>query len=325
MAKINIEELSQISYLNLKEVQGRFIASLMFHDAGEWRMWMAADDRLISVKAWPAEAFYFSRNAESETDIYLHFLDFIAQRASFLELEKPFSGLHDDILNLATSFAKLEHLHSTRDVIGTGVSRMVVTEIEYLFSVCRSIFDLLQEIVCVIWKAIQLTDTSVEKKPLKETFSKMMFFQGREATSDDLISRYGLPQPLADYYVRNRNFFFTLRKFRDAVIHRGTQVQTVFQGDTDFLIRRLMQPFSDMSVWTEEEVQPNDLVPLRPALSIVVYKTLSACEDFSSTLQEIIRFPEPLVPEMRLFMRCYFNEAFSRAINDANRRLMSHA
>lgn len=321
MSSVKTQSLSDIPYLNLKEIHGRFIASLTFRDAGEWRMWISTGDGLIAVKAWPAEAFYFSKDAESDTDIYLHFLDFIAQRASFSELKKPFSGLHDDILNLAASIAKVEHLNATRDSIGTGVSRMVVTEVEYLFAVCRSIFDLLQEISFAIWNTIQLTDQSIPKKPLKESFSKMVLFQGREATAEELTSRFGLPKQWADYYVRNGEFFLTLREFRDSIVHRGTQVQTIFAGEDGFLVRRSMKPFSNMAVWKENEVRPNDLVPLLPALGVVVHKTLSACEDFSHTLEHVIQFPEPLVPGMKLFMRSFFNEAFSMVISDANQRL----
>ena len=43
--------------------------------------------------------------------------------------------------NLSASLAKIRLLHRTRKEHKTGVSRMVATEIEYLHSVCRSIFD----------------------------------------------------------------------------------------------------------------------------------------------------------------------------------------
>jgi hypothetical protein len=133
--------------------------------------------------------------------------------------------LRDDVFNLSASLAKISHLHATKDIVGPGVSRMAVTEIEYLFSVCRSVFDLLQEIASALWGTIKLHDSSVTKKPLKETFSKMILFQGRASTEKELIERFGLPQPLAAYYARNAEFFMTLREFRDNVIHRGSQVE----------------------------------------------------------------------------------------------------
>lgn len=325
MASIDLSKLSIIPYLDIRNLQGRFISTLLFYDAGSWRMWISAGDQLVEIKAWPAESFYFAVEPESPTDIYFHFLDFIAQRASFSKLQKPILGLRDDVFNLSASLAKISHLNTTSEIIGLGASRMAVTEIEYLFSVCRSVFDLLQEIASGLWEAIKLHDSSVNKKPLKETFSKMVIFQGRASTEQELIERFGLPKPLAAYYARNAGFFMTLREFRDNIIHRGSQVQTIFSGETEFLIQQSLKPFSDMAIWSEEEKQPNDLVPLFPALCVVVQKTLSACEDFSSTIEQVIQFPPQIAPNMRFFMRGYFNEMFAAALDDANRRLIDHS
>lgn len=325
MANIDLSKLSIIPYLDISNLHGRFISTLMFYDAGAWRMWISAGDQLLEIKAWPAESFYFAAEPESSTDICFHFLDFIAQRASFPELQKPILGLQDDVFNLSASLAKISHLHATQDTVGAGLSRMAVTEIEYLFSVCRSVFDLLQEIASTLWETIELHDPSIIKKPLKETFSKMILFQGRASTENELIERFGLPQPLAAYYVRNAEFFMTLREFRDNVIHRGSQVQTIFSSKNGFLIQHSLKPFSDMAIWSEEEKQPNDLVPLFPALCVVVHKTLSVCEDFSSTIEQIIQFPPQIAPNMRFFMRGYFNEIFSAALYDANSRITNHS
>jgi hypothetical protein len=325
MTEIELAKFSAIPYLDLQKSQGRFISTLMFYDGSKWRMWVSAGDQLIEIQAWPAESFYFSVAPESPTDLCFHFLDFIAQQASFSELQKPILGLQDDVFNLSASLAKISHLHTTKKEIGTGVSRMVVTEVEYLFSICRSIFDLLQEIANALWKSIQLHDLSVTKNPLKDSFSKMVLFQGRESTQDELSERFGLPQPLAAYYKRNSDFFLTLKDFRDNIIHHGSQVQTIFSSDSGFLIRHSLKPFSNMKIWRDEEKHENGLAPLFPAIGIVVQKTLFACEDFSSTIAQVIKFPPPIVPGMRFFMRGYFNELFSSTLRDAANRLTDHS
>lgn len=320
MTDIEFTKLSTIPYLDISNLQGRVISTLAFHDSGNWRMWIPADGQLIEVEARPVEAFYFSSEPESPDDLYLHFLDFTAQRASFPSLKKPILGLQDDVFNLSASLAKISHLHASKDLVGPGVSRMVVTEVEYLFSICRSIFDLLQEITCALWSDIQLHDSSVKKKPLKTTFSKMILFANRESTLEELASRFGLPEPLAAYYIRNAQFFMTLRDFRDNIVHRGSQVQTIFSSEVGFLIQHSLKPFPGMRIWKDEEIQPNDLVPLFPALGVIIHNTLSACEDFSSTMEKIIKFPPPIVPKMRFYMRGYFNAIFAGALRDASSR-----
>jgi hypothetical protein len=322
VAAINLAKLSQIPYLDIANLQGRFISTLTFHDAGKWRMWLMAGDQLLEVKAWPAEACYFSSAPEAVHDIYFHFLDFIAQRASFDSIQKPILGLRDDIFNLSASIAKIAHLHATRDALKTGVSRMVITEVEYIFSVCKSIFDLLQEIICVLWHSTRLLDIAVEKKPLKETFAKTILHGGRVSTAEELRSRFGLPASVSDFYVRHAEFFMTLRDFRNNIIHRGSQFQTIYSAESGFLVNDSIRPFSSMKIWREEEKDPNGLAPLVPALGVVIRNTLAACEDFSLTVQQVIQFPPPIAPGMKFYMRSYFNEAFSAVLEDANERVI---
>ena len=321
MSENEIHQLSKIPYLDITNLEGRYVSTGIFHESGQWRMWIPTDDMLVEIKAWPSESFYFSAHAESEQDMYFHHLDFIAQRASFPNLRKPILGLHDDIFNLSASLAKITHLHSSRDAIGTGLGRMMVTEVEYIFSVCRSIFDLLQEIAHYLWERIQLHNQDISKKPLKLTFSKMVLYNGKVTTEELLTKRFGLPSQLAAYYVRHSKFFLTLREFRDNVIHRGSQVQHIFSSDDGFLVQHALKPFSDMNIWRDEEKQPNNLVPLLPALGVVINNTLAACEDFSTTIEALIQFPPPIAPGMMFLMRGYFNEIFINTLLDAQNRI----
>ena len=321
MASIDLAKLAAIPYLDVANLGGRVITSLMFHDNGEWRNWIEAGDQLVEMRAWPAESVYFSKAEAAPDDIAFHFLDFMSQQACLPQVMPALFGIRDDYFNLSSSLAKIQHLHATRASIGNGCSRMVVSEVEYVFLVCRSIFDLLQEIALKLWDTIHLADTSVKKKALRDSFNAMTQFEGKPATREALSRRFGLPSPLADYYVRWQGFFGLLRGFRDNVVHRGSQVQTFFTGESGFLISKSLKPFQDMDVWRDDERRPNDLVPLIPALGIIVYKTLQACDDFSQTLSSIIQFPPPIVPGMRLFMRGYFNESLASTLSDADERL----
>jgi hypothetical protein len=49
---------------------------------------------------------------------------------------------------------------------------MAATGVEYILLVCRSIFDLLQELVAKLWKTIKLADSTVKTQQLKKTFSR---------------------------------------------------------------------------------------------------------------------------------------------------------
>jgi hypothetical protein len=50
---------------------------------------------------------------------------------------------------------------------------MAATEVEYILSVCGSVFDLLQELLAKLRSTITLVDPTKRQKALKKTFSDM--------------------------------------------------------------------------------------------------------------------------------------------------------
>jgi hypothetical protein len=58
-------------------------------------------------------------------------------------------------------------------------------------------------------------------------------------------------------------------------------VQVIFEGDDGFLIDESRVPFRGLRIWQPEERQPQGLVPLLPALSYVIFRTLDTCDDGS--------------------------------------------
>lgn len=321
MAMGSVGTIQDIPFLDFSNTQGKFLRTLTFFVKGQWRVWFyLGDGKYMESTAWPAEGCYFGDSPERASDLYLHFVDFIAQKASYLKASKAFLGLHDDVCNLSASLAKINHIHSTKSVIGHGDQRMIVAEVEYFFSVCRSMIDLFQEVVCEIWSNVVLHDGAVRKKPLRPTFSKMILREGRVITRDELQEKFGLPEAWADFYLRHVEFFLKIRRFRDNIIHHGSQVDHIFSGEDFYLVRSDFSPFRDIEIWRSADKGVNDLVPLIPALGMIAFKTLLVCEDFSTMLESNIQFSGPLVPGMRLYTRGYFDENFMAVLNDARER-----
>lgn len=307
MKEVKLADLSEIPFLDLSKLEGRFVSTLNFYAEDGWIMWVPTSKGLRKFRVELVEGLYFAKNPESKDDIYYYFLDFLVQRASFPSIEKSLSGLQDDFLNLGASLAKLDLFYRERESIGGGISRMVSTEVEYIFLVCRSVFDLLQEIISRLWNTIDLVDEEVRKQPLPETFSKVIKLLGENGETGDLISKYGLPLSVAGFYARNSEFFISLREFRDNIAHRGSSVDIIFSTDRGFAVRDTLMPFVKYGVWTDEHKQ-NELCSLRPAIGYVIHETFVACEDFSRTIAAIIKFPPPIAPGLRLYMRSYFND-----------------
>ena len=318
----SIVPLSEIPYLTKADLSGRFLASTLFYDGSDWQMWLQTEqaDCFVKVHAWPAESFYFSAMPENENDLCSEFLNFLAQSANALSVMRRFSAIGDDIFNLSASLAKLPIFHSSVTA-SQGSSRLAATEVEYILFTCRSVFDLLQEVIKELWETILLRDMTVRKNALKKSFAEMTLHGSEMRTAEDIAEKYGLPMPLAECYAGHAPMFLKIRQFRDDLVHRGHRVQTIFHGETGFLITNSLGSFRDINIWREPEVIANGLAPLAPVLNLIIHGTLAACEDFAITLQGTFKWFEPTVPGMRLHMRGYHVEHLRRAFADADSRL----
>ena len=324
MTSIPMAMLDEIPYLDHATIAGRFLSCLTFYDEGDWHFWMLAgvpgDQHLFKMKGWPAEAVYFAREPVEAGDLYLPSIDFTGRIACYSEVQKAVGGIRDDIFNLSASLAKLELLQGAKEQIPHGLSRMATTEVEYIVLVCRSLFDLFQEILVKLWNRVRLLDGSIQKKPLKDSFARTILNGEKVLTSEEISARFGMPMEIASCYGRATEIFLALRRFRDNIVHHGSQMQHIFNGEGCFLIGSQFTPFPDMVLWDEDERRENDLVPLIPAIETLVFRTLAVCDDFCIVLARHIQFPPPIVPDMHLFMRGYFTRRLIAALESGARR-----
>lgn len=311
MATVDITELSKIPFIDIENLNGRTIATLSFFSDDDWHLWVPTEQGLIKIKAWPAEGCYFGKKVEKPTDAYLEFLNFIAQRCSWPPVIRPFMSLQQDYFNLCATVKKFDILFEQSVNLKTATARLVATELEYLFSLCRSVFDLLQEIISSQWQTVHLVDETIKKKQLPKTFSDITLNSGALRTEAELIQRFNIPQPLAAFYVRSGPFFEVLRTFRDRFVHGGTTPEQVFITEKGFAVQRSAKPFCTFNVWNQEHMLPNELCSLRPVIGHIIIETLRACEDYANTIQSIIQYPPPIAPDMHFFIRGYFNDSLS--------------
>lgn len=309
MSQIDRAEMVKIPFLDHANIGGRTIPTLFFHVDGNWQGWVAAGGRLIPMKGWPAEACYFAVEPEAKDDICFAILNFIGQRCLIPPVLHPYDALLQDFYNLGACVRKFDLLFEQSKSIGTSTSRLVITELEYLFAICRSIFDLLQEIISVQWDSVKLHDPLIKKKQLPKKFSDMAMKGDAPRSEAELMDKYGLPAQLATFYTRRAPFFQMLRAFRDQLIHHGRTPEYVFVTERGFAMAHDRKPFADFGVWNEEHMLPNKLCSLRPAIGYAIRETIRACEDYAVTVQSIIEFPPPVAPNMNFFMRGYFNQA----------------
>lgn len=300
---IHRSELSKISFIDAKNVGGRSLTTLTFYESGEWHMWIATPDGLLPLQGQPVEADYFGIDRETETDVFIAFLDFMAQRACWNDVLHPIEGLVCDIHNLGASLAKINLFYEVSKDRSTEITRFVSTELEYIFSVCRSIFDLLQKTILRLWHRVTPVDTRLVKKNLPESFRAMVMKDRSRMSVDEIAERWRIPEQLAQYYFKQGPFFELLRGYRDRIAHHGQDLRFLFVTERGFAISADTEPFATFSVWDEEHMLQNRLASLRPVVAHIITETIRACEEFTEVMQRFVVFPPPIAPGFRLFLR----------------------
>lgn len=122
-------------------------------------------------------------------------------------------------------------------------------------------------------------------------------------SSDEIVQRWNIPKPLAEYYFRQGGFFELLRNYRDQISHHGRDLKFLFVTERGFAVSADTEPFASFSVWNEDHMLPNRLASLRPVLAHIVTETIKACEEFTMVIQSLVTFPPEVAPGFKLFLR----------------------
>lgn len=164
---VTIENLKSVWYLNTENLgDGRVVNLMPLWDGTAWHLWVDTPEGLIEAKVVDvSEGDYIGKGAAKETDLFIPFIDFMWQRASWPEIVDVVRAIAEDFHNMGTSVAKLRLFYDARSNLApSGSARFAATELEYLIMLCRTVFDLLQEMISITWGGkVRLLDPAAEK------------------------------------------------------------------------------------------------------------------------------------------------------------------
>jgi hypothetical protein len=294
-----------LPYLNIEALAGRPIPLHLFHDGNRWNLWFPLENGLLQ----PAqvhdciEMVYLASKPVRGSDAYSTFVDLIYKHAYIKPTRSFIAALTSDVFNLGASLRKLDLLRALEDRYAKP--RLVTTELEYLLLLCRSMFDLLQEIVSRIWKTVPLQDTSIKKKELPCSFRKVVLYNNVIQSPQEIQERFGLSPALATWYSECAPFFCKLRNARDAIVHQPIQEPLIYVGDEGLSIGvdSSPLPFREMIEWPERILENGRIGPLNYFVSHFINETLTACEKFVPAITQELRFAPVFAPNYAFFMR----------------------
>jgi hypothetical protein len=304
MSGVRKDELRKVPYIEHVPQDGRTVFLQPFVDKvdNRFKMFVPQGDGLTWIFAEPVESCYFAENIlDKDNDIYLKIIDLIVRHFSFGSTLETLLGIIRDIENCCAVVEKyfifLDLYRSTKDAL---TSNLVTTDLEFLFGNIRSIYDLLQKIIQDLWER-------ASRKKLPPSFYQMA---SREPK--DLVSRYGLPEPLAQYYAGARDVFIKCREVRDNIHHRGLGIPVVFSDEDGFAFQKdnllttnqHLDPItSRFDIWPESKAKKNGLVSVLALISYMNIKLIESTNEFSIALSQSIQPLPPISQSYKVFLR----------------------
>jgi hypothetical protein len=320
---ITVESLKAIPYLRTEHLgDGRSVKLMPLWDGESWKMWIDTPVGLTEVKIVDTmEGDYVARRAAKESDLFIPFIHLMWQCASWPEICPLISAISEDFHNMGTSAAKLRHFFDSRSRLPAGAaSRFARTELEYLVMLCRSVFDLLQEIISTLWeKKVRLLDDTAEKRrrssKLPETFSKLVLHDKKRArTASEIEAKFGLPSSLAAQYASLVPFFSELRDIRDDVVHGRRGLGRIFDTERGFCVEPKTAPFYSFNGWLPEHYYNENIVSILPWTANLILRTIDACNSLMNAFAQVITLPPEIAPGYFILVRGPNNEALKDLI-----------
>lgn len=318
---ITVEGLKNVPYLNLDQIRGRTVKLMPLWDGKNWHAWFDTPEGLIEGKIIDTvEGDYVAITAAKESDLFIPFVHLMWQRASWPEICQLITAISDDFHNMGTSLAKIRLFFDCRNTLPpAAASRFAKTEIEYLLVLCRTVFDLLQEMISTTWmNRVQLLDKAAEARrrasKLPDTFSRVVLRDKCLSKSAvEIENEFGLPKLLAEEYADLATFFSRLRDARDRVVHGGSGVGRIFDTERGFCIDPKAKPYSSFDHWCPEHYLNKNLASVLPWLADTILKTIDACNRLMATFASVIALPPEIAPGYRIFVRGPNSDALAEA------------
>lgn len=312
MSEVPQDELEKLQHLDARACNPpRAIPLFPLWEGGRWQSWVYDGSSVIPMPMTELViGLYFAKERHSINDLDLSFIAVAVQHLCTPDLIRLSEYITNDIQMVATTLAKIRFAFKARSEIGDGVTKFVEADLEYLLTICRSLFDLVNMYIG------RLYDRYITSPPgaspinrLPDSFAKVVLSGGKQLSSEDISKKYGLPEPLSVAYSGASGFFKQLRGRRDLIVHKGHQSEFVYLTERGFCVPKEARLWLPSPGEDRDEMYNDNLISLFSLCSDVAYRTVASLETLSHGLQKSIQLTYPAAPEYQVFVKCsYSNE-----------------
>ena len=295
--------LRKVPYVNLIPEDGRIVSLQPYFDESEktFKQPIPRENEVAFLKCKPEQGPYYARLVVDEgRDVYLRLVDFITRYCSFPSTMKTLIGIERDILNCSAVVEKYFILLDLfRKKKNTLIANLVMTDIEFLFSNIRSLYD-----------SLQILTKDLLKRLGKSKSSQLpdRYYQIVKLNDTKMKQKYDLPDPLMEFYSNTKSFFLNCRNLRNGFRHYRTDIPVIFSLDEGFALQKDSFLFNDpvvftVNIWPTHKVKGRGLVSVLALISYLNTKMVAHTDLLSDALATSISVPAPVFEEFSLFFR----------------------
>jgi hypothetical protein len=307
---VSRDELKKLPYLRHLPADGRIVSLQSFYDQrdSDWHLWLPVRKGELGRIAGGevvTGSYYSAGPVEPQRDFEFPLGTLLTMQLSFPRVVPEFAKLENDVHRLAAVLQKYHLISSTRGSDDHSAHLLVLSELEYLLMLLRSLCDVLQHVVRAVASLLIHLDGSRRRvtKNLPTSFADVVTTAGEFRSEEEIQTRWDIPAALANWYVHEAPFFRELRGLRDGIAHHGRTLPSVYSVDWGFAIDPKDDPWNQFGEWPPDRLWEGRLGSLRSVFAGFTIHALQACTRFASTLPSFVQLPTSLNDELRFYVR----------------------
>jgi hypothetical protein len=314
MNTLLFEELDKLPYVKNKPTDGRsiFLRAFYDHDHDDWILYMEVEpgrlDRIVGGET-VVGAYLAARPAVPGKDLDFPLGTFLTQHLSLPDVATSLDALESDFHNCSAVLEKYLLISLQPREKRDGASQLLAVELEYLITVIRSIYDLLQRLSKRATSLLKSVHEPHERivDELPESFAKVALHGSHPRSEEDLVKRFRLPIPLAKFYIAETEHFQRLRDLRVSIEHHGQSVGPIFDLDEGMAIAVDVEPWRSLPIWCPELIRNQRLGSLRAVFAFLISQALEMTTRYAVAFASSVTLPLAIGPGYRLYLRDYFS------------------
>ena len=298
-------ELTKLPYLIYIPIDGRIVPLQTYyeHKNGRWLKWIVADGKLQELRIIDLyHGTYISdKPVTPERDYRMPFAETVLKYFCTPKISDRMHQASQDLINCLGYIEKyFILLHHAQQFRGTNAEALLQIELEGIFGLHRSYYDLLQQIVNEVYYRY-----TTQRITLPDSFHKVV-----QKEPEELANKYHFPQPLVQFYQNKRSLFIACRQIRDNVFHHGYSLGSILTFDDGFAICVDEEPWTTLTpiinLWPVEKLRNKRLGSILVVFALLtedMFKTLTWLGD---AILASFREPPKACFDDNVYLRTHF-------------------